>query len=109
MTVVPFETRVQLVRNRAAARMADDEYRSISVKGFDLLDHPIELLLETVDGVFIAGFRVARVGECVKRYVGAQFFCASLPKVHVGLRGLESAEENNVDAHLLLPFSEVSP
>jgi hypothetical protein len=55
MTFV-LETRVQLVRNRAAARMADDVSR-ISAGLFDFLDHPIELLAEAADGACIIGVR----------------------------------------------------
>ena len=75
--------------------MANDEQR-ISAGLFDLLDHPIKLLPETVDGACITRVRVARVGECVKLYVGALCFCATLPQVDVGERGVVAAEENNM-------------
>src|SRR5215475_897711 len=101
-TVVPFDTRVQLVRNRAAARMAND-VDSIGAAAFDFLDRRIELL-EAVDGGCITGPRAVRVGECVIHYVAtADAVGAGQPEFHVDFRGFPSAEENNVDAHLLLP------
>src|SRR5579864_1149127 len=106
--VVPFDTRVHLVRNRAAARMANDENR-ISARVFDRLDHRIELLAEAVDGVVTVGPRAVGVGKRLKPYVAVLFFSAGQPEFHVGLRSSKSAEENNQDAHLFTPFSEMSP
>src|SRR5215471_9059146 len=102
MTVVPFYTRVQFVRNRAAARIADN-VNSIGTGAFDLLDRRIEMP-EAVDCVGITGPSAVRVGECVILYVRtADVFGTGQPLFHLDFGSFPSAEESNINAHRCTP------
>jgi hypothetical protein len=81
--------------------MANDEYL-VSAGALDFLDHLIELIFEARDGVCTIGVLDVRERVCVKNYVRALTCGTGQPLVYGGLIGLKSADENNVDFHLLL-------
>ena len=75
----------------------------LPARNFDFLNRVVELP-EAIDGVCITGLPYVRVGERLKLCVAALFSGAVQPFVHVGLRGLKSAEENHQDGHLVTPL-----